>query len=143
MLHAKDVRTLVDIGYIALSAGLYAHAAEIFDGVKAARPNHEAGFIGHALVDIARGEVGSAIKTLRSLPPSDGAQAFLAMALIHHGDREEARTILTEVISSSEDDSVVTLACATLDELDAPAGPRLHLNGSKRLAGPMPKKSLH
>lgn len=121
---AEDVRTLVDIGYIALSAGLDLHAAAIFEGVQAVRPNHEAGFIGRAVVDIARGDAGAAIKALRSLPPTDTAQTFLAITLIHYGDHEEARKLLVEVIGSAADTSAAALARDVMAELDAPANPR-------------------
>ena len=118
-LKADDVRMLVDLGYIALSRGLPDKAAAIFAGVQAARPAHEAGFIGGALVSLARGEMETAVKTLRSLPPTDTARTFLAMALIQSGDRTAAREILLDVVRTAAGTSCAELADQLLDEVEA------------------------
>ncbi|MEN3385169.1 MAG: hypothetical protein V7608_5213 [Hyphomicrobiales bacterium] len=118
-LESEDARALADLGFIALSRGLDRHAAAIFEGLQAARPNQEAGFIGRALVDLARGEIEAALQTLRSLPPSDAALTFLGMALIRHGDQTEARDVLGEVIRNDPDGSRGAMATAMLAELDA------------------------
>jgi hypothetical protein len=118
-IESEDVRALADLGFIALSRGLDRHAAAIFEGLQAARPNQEAGFIGRALVDLARGEVEAALRTLRSLPPSDAVLAFLGMALIRHGDQAEAREVLGAVIRNDPDGSHGAMAKAMLAELDA------------------------
>ncbi len=125
MLRLEDVRTLVEIGYIGLSAGLHDHAAAVFDGVQAACPSLETGIIGRALVDIARRNLGEAIRALRSLPPTDAAQAFLGMALIHNGDYVEARSILLDVCGSPCNDPATKLAhdlLLVLDTAPAPLG---------------------
>jgi hypothetical protein len=116
-LHIDDVRMLMELGYIGLSAGMDAHAAAIFEGVQAACPAEEAGCIGRALVDVARGNLDAAIKALRSLPPTDTARAFLAMALIHQGDHVEARAILSDV-AASEAGAASELARDLLKALD-------------------------
>jgi thioredoxin-like negative regulator of GroEL len=122
-LKSEDVRTLVDLGFIALSHGMNDKAAAIFAGAQAARPAQEAGFIGAALVNLARGELDAAVKTLRSLPPSDAARTFLAMALNRSGDRAAAREILTDVVSTAGGTPHAVLARELLDEIDsAPAG---------------------
>ena len=118
-LESKDARALADIGFIALSRGLDRHAAAIFVGLQAARPKEEAGFIGGALVDLARGEVEAALRILRSLPPTDAALTFLGMALIRHGDKAEARDVLGEVIRNDPDGSHGAMAKAMLAELDS------------------------
>ena len=117
MLESDDVRTLTDLGFLAMSRGLHAQATAIFDGVKAARPNQEAGFIGSALVNLAKGDVDAAIQTLRTLPPTDAAQVFLAIALTRRGDRASARDILTELLRTATDSPYGALARVTLDEL--------------------------
>jgi hypothetical protein len=96
-LKPDDVRTLVDLGFLAVSYGLSDKAAPIFAAVRATRPTQEAGFIGGALVSLARGEIDGAISALRALPPTDAARTFLAIALNRSGDREAAREILTDV----------------------------------------------
>jgi thioredoxin-like negative regulator of GroEL len=118
-LKADDVRTLVDLGFIAVSRGLTDKAAAIFAGVQAARPTQEAGFIGAALVSLARGDIDAAIKTLRSLPPTDAARTFLAMALNRSGDRAAAHEILTDVVNTANGTPYATLARQVLEELDS------------------------
>jgi hypothetical protein len=116
-LESADVRMLSDLGFVAMSRGLNNHAEAIFEGVKAARPRQEAGFIGSALVRMARGDVEGAIGILRGLGPSDAARVFLAMALARQGARADAREILTEIIRTSPDSAYAELARVTLEEL--------------------------
>ncbi len=122
-LETDDVRTLVEIACIGLSAGMDAHAAAIFEGVQAACPTQEAGFVGRALVDVTRGNLDAAIRSLRSLPPTDAARAFLAMALIDQGDHIEARAILLDVASSECGGSATELARSLLETLDTTPAP--------------------
>jgi Flp pilus assembly protein TadD len=118
-LEKDDARDLAEIGFIAVLRGLHTHAAAIFEGVKVARPAEEAGYIGSALVDLARGQFEAAIAALRGLPPSDAARTFLAMALARYGERDEAREILIEVLSTAKGTPSAGLARSMLDQLDA------------------------
>jgi hypothetical protein len=113
-----DARDLAEIGFIAVLRGLHNHAAAIFEGVKVARPEEEAGYIGCALVDLARGQFEPAITTLRGLPPSDSARTFLAMALARYGERDEAREILFDVLRVAGGAPCATLASSILSQLD-------------------------
>lgn len=122
-LKSDDVRTLVDLGFIALNRGHNDEAAAIFAGAQAARPAQEAGFIGSALVNLARGELETAVKTLRSLPPSDTARTFLAMALNRSGDRATAREILSDVVRTADGTPDAVLARELLDDLDGAQAP--------------------
>jgi Flp pilus assembly protein TadD len=122
-LKSDDVRTLVDLGFIALSQGRNDEAAAIFAGAQAARPAQEAGFIGSALVNLARGELEAAVKTLRSLPPTETARTFLAMALKRSGDRTAAREILIDVVRTAGGTPQAILAHELLDELDGAQPP--------------------
>ena len=97
---ADDVRALTDIGFIALAYGSFDRAAAIFEGVQAARPAQEAGFIGRALVHLSQSQTETAIKMLRGLPPSDAAQTYLALALYRHGEEDEARAILSDIVQT-------------------------------------------
>ncbi len=119
MLTTEDVRNLVDIGFMALSRGLDEPAQTIFAGVKAARPEQEAGPLGLSLVALHRGEIDEAIRILRALPPSDAALTFLGLALRRHGDLDEARTIFTEVERSVPGTPYAALAREALDEMAA------------------------
>jgi hypothetical protein len=111
------------LGFAALSHGRNDEAAAIFAGAQAARPEQEAGFIGSALVSLARGELEAAVKTLRSLPPTDAARTFLAMALNRSGDRAAAREILTDVVRTAGGTPHATLAPELLDEFDRAQAP--------------------
>ncbi|MGL9618584.1 HrpB1 family type III secretion system apparatus protein [Bradyrhizobium sp. U531] len=124
-LTADDVRTLAELGFMALSRGQGAQAAAIFAGVRAARPAEEAGFIGAALVDMAAGNYAGAVKTMRALPPTDTQQAFLALALYRSGDRAAAREISREVMQTAGDRADAALARELLVELDGVNEPML------------------
>ncbi|GMP12195.1 hypothetical protein [Bradyrhizobium sp. TM239] len=124
-LTADDVRTLAELGFMALSRGQGTKAAAIFAGVQAARPAQEAGFIGAALVDMAAGNYAGAVKTMRALPPTDTRQAFLAMALYRSGDRIAAREILLEVMQTAGDRPDAALARELLGELEGTNEPTL------------------
>jgi thioredoxin-like negative regulator of GroEL len=122
---SEDVRMLAELGFAALSRGRNDEAAAIFAGVQAARPTQEAGFIGSALVHLARGEVDAAIRTLRSLPPTDTARTFLAMALHRGGDRATAREILADVAVTANQTADIVLAREMLNEFEAANEPLL------------------
>jgi len=124
-LKTEDVRALTDLGFIAVSHGFDDKAAAIFAGVRVARPTQEAGFIGGALVSLARGEIDAAVNALRSLPPTDAARTFLAIALNRSGDRAAAREILTDVVKTAGGTPYATLARQLLEELDRPQMPLL------------------
>jgi hypothetical protein len=113
-LQADDVRALADIGFLALSRGLDKQAMAIFAGVKAARPEQEAGPLGIALVHMLRGELDIAVRMLRALPPSDTALTFLGMALARQGQVDEARGLLEEVAATAADTAAGKLARETL-----------------------------
>jgi hypothetical protein len=109
-LETADARMLTDLGFISWSYGLIDNADDIFLGIRAARPKNEAGFIGGALVHLARGETEAAVNMLRSLPPTDAARTYLAMALRRSGAREEAHEILTDVANTGSNTPFVDLA---------------------------------
>lgn len=110
LLSSPDVRILTDLGFMSVSRGLLIHAAAIFEGVKAARPQQEAGFIGMALVYIAAGDYEKAISTLKPLPPSDETRAFLGLAYLKQGDKEQGVKILQDVANTATTSSVAEMA---------------------------------
>ena len=117
-VESADVRTLTDLGFVALSAGLVDHAAAIFGGVEAIRPEGEAGVIGLALVHLARGDAARAVERLRRAEPSDAVLTFLGLAYHRLGARDEARDALTAVIASPDPSAHAALARHFLAELD-------------------------
>ncbi len=114
-----DVRALVDVGFIALSAGLTDQADTIFDGVAAARPDAEAAAIGRGLVRLARQDFAGAVEILRSAPPTDAVQTFLGLAYGRLGMKDEARQTLDDVINSPAPSIHADLARHFRGEMDA------------------------
>lgn len=118
LLEGADVRLLVELGFTALSAGLNQDAGKIFAGVTAARPESESGFLGLALVQMAQNDLEKAIATLKALPPSDAAMAYLGLALSRAGDRDEARRVFELVTETAGATAFGALAAAGLKDLD-------------------------
>jgi Flp pilus assembly protein TadD len=116
-MQSEDVRALADLGFVALSRGMDQHAIAIFQGVKAARPQQEAGNLGIALVHMLRGDLDQAVKLLRELGPSDAALTFLGMALARQGDTAEATRVLNNVVATAKGTSYAALAADTLASL--------------------------
>jgi Tetratricopeptide repeat len=124
-LETDDARALLDLGFVALSYGFYEQASAIFLGVQAARPSHEAGYLGSALVQLARGDASAAVKILRGLPPSDAVRAYLGMALVRHGNVVEARDILSDVVLTAPASPYAQFAAAILGEVSEQPRPLL------------------
>jgi len=118
-MESDDVRTLADLGFVALSRGMDRHAMTIFEGVKAARPQQEAGPLGIALVHMLRGDLDQAAKLLRELGPSDAALTFLGMALARQGNLTEARRLLGNVIATAKGTPYAALAAETLESVES------------------------
>lgn len=119
LLDADDVRMLVDLGFMALTAGKPKQAAILFEGAKAARPDGEAGPLGLALVHMAEGELDVAAAILKALPPSDAALTYLGMALARQGDAAGARRHLQDVVNTGADTPFGALAEAELQALQS------------------------
>jgi hypothetical protein len=118
-MQAEDVRALTDLGFLALSRGMDQHAMAIFQGVRAVRPQQEAGAIGIALVHLLRNEPDQAIKLLRSVGPSDAGLTFLGIALSRQGDLAEAKRLLSNVASTAAGTAYGNLAAETLASLES------------------------
>lgn len=119
-VQTDDVKLLVELGFIALSAGLPAEAEAIFDGVAAARPGQEAGPLGLALTAMACGDLDRAVDILKRLPPSDAAMTYLGMAFARRGDNEDARSVLRTVVETAQDASFAALSSTLLAEMPVP-----------------------
>jgi len=107
---------LVDIGFMALTAGRLDEATDIFNGVAAARPGEEAGPLGLALVRMATGDLPAATAILKGLPPSDAALTYLGIALARQGDRNAARRALAAVAAMPPDNAFAGLAGSAMTE---------------------------
>jgi hypothetical protein len=117
VLQSEDVRALTDLGFLALSRGLDLHAMAMFEGVRAARPEQEAGQLGIALVHMYRGDLDTAALLLRKLGPTDAARTFLGIALARQGAVVEAREILEDVTASVPDTPFSRLAQDALQSI--------------------------
>ncbi len=124
LLEAGDVRLLADIGFFALSAGLVSEAGAIFEGVRAARPAHEAGPLGLAMVQMARDDLDAAISTLRALPPTDAALTYLGLALARHGDVAEASGLFGNVVETAPGTPFAEIAAAGLEDMKRKGSPK-------------------
>jgi hypothetical protein len=122
-MDTEDVRTLADLGYMALSRGLDHHALAIFQGIQAARPQQEAAQIGIALVHLLRGEIDAAIDILRGLGPGDAPRTFLGIALARSGDLHEAKRLLSDVATTAGGTPYADLAASTLASLQNSSSP--------------------
>lgn len=110
LVDTDTIRALVDIGFISLSRGLDRHAEAVFAGVAAARPDHETGPMGLALVSLLRNDPAAAAARLRKLPPTDPVQVFLGMALLRLGDRAAGRAVLERLVATADDPGVKAMA---------------------------------
>jgi predicted Zn-dependent protease len=116
-IEKQDVQLLADAGFLALSYGDLDRAEAIFKGVQVARPDSEAGPLGVALTDMARGNVQAAVDRLQALTPSDPVRLYLAIALGRSGDRQRAEELFRELIASASGTAFAEIAAAHLKTL--------------------------
>lgn len=113
----EDVQLLADIGFLALSYGSLDAGETIFKGVEAARPGSEAGPLGLALADLARGDIDAAVEILQRLPPSDPAQLYLGIALWRSGDKAAADAIFTDLVKTAGGTAFGDIAAAHIQKI--------------------------
>jgi thioredoxin-like negative regulator of GroEL len=109
-LDADEVRVLVDLGFMAVMRGHIQHAGTLFKGVRAARPQEDAGYIGEALLLIQTGDIAGAAAMLRLRPPSDANRVFLGMALLQLGETVEAEQVLRDVVATAREPALIEMA---------------------------------
>jgi hypothetical protein len=99
-LGKNDLQTLAEIGFCAVSMGNMLPARTIFQGLAAARPDHEAPRMGLAMSHYMVDEFEAAEKILRGLmrdkPDFHLAGVHLALCLILAGRKDEAVPLLQE-----------------------------------------------
>ena len=100
MLEKKELQTLAEIGFCAVSMGNMLPARIIFDSLAVARPGHEAPRMGMAMSHYMVNEFEAAEEILRDLmrdkPGFRLAGVHLALCLILAGRKDEAVPLLQE-----------------------------------------------
>ena len=100
MLEEKDLRTLAELGFCAVSMGNMLPARTIFEGLLAARPGHEAPRMGLAMSHYMVNEFEAAEDILRGLmrdkPDFRLAGVHLALCLILADRKGEAVPLLQD-----------------------------------------------
>lgn len=120
MYSTELVRTLMEVGYLAIGFGRFADAETIFAGVQAARPESELPAIGRAVVRLNTGRPQDAVKllsdeALRRNPDSDLAKSFLGLALKQNGENSRSQQLLQEVADRNANAEAVALAKSLLE----------------------------
>jgi len=99
-LEEKDLQTLAELGFCAVSMGNMLPARTIFEGLASARPGHEAPLMGLAMSHYMVNEFAAAEDILRGLmrdkPDFRLAGVHLALCLILADRKEEAVPLLRE-----------------------------------------------
>ena len=114
-ISSEMLQTLGEIAYVATACGLWNHADEIFNGIKAVRPWSELPMISQALARMTVCDDGRAIEilsneALKMNPDNQIAKTFLGMALKRCGFAQKAEKVLNEVIESNQDARAVEIA---------------------------------
>lgn len=104
------VRLLMRIGYWSVWNGLYAEAAALFNGARAARPHSELPVLGMAVLAMVMQKPESAVQLLRetALPLNPGSalvQAHLGCALRLAGQESEGMEVLATVARGGDPDA--------------------------------------
>jgi thioredoxin-like negative regulator of GroEL len=120
---AELVRLLLRTGYWSVWHGLYAEAAALFSGARAARPESEVPVLGMAVLAMVMQQADSAVQVLRETamplaPRSELVQAHLGCALRLAGREDEGREILGRLAASASDPDARLMA-ANLFRLEA------------------------
>ncbi|MGV6876590.1 tetratricopeptide repeat protein [Pseudochelatococcus sp. B33] len=116
MLETEQVRLMTELGFAALMQGRDTEAERIFLGVRAARPEQEAGPIGLAMLALGRGDPDAAIDLLRGFSTHERALTFLGLAYYRKGDTERAIRILNTAIDLGATDLAHDLLQAIAEE---------------------------
>src|ERR1044071_123179 len=99
---AELVRLLMRLGYWSVWHGLYAEAATLFNGARAARPQSELPVLGMAVLAMTMQRPEAAVQLLRETavplnPASDLVQAHIGCALRLAGHEDEGMGLLTRI----------------------------------------------
>jgi thioredoxin-like negative regulator of GroEL len=112
---------LAETGFVATMCGLWAHESDIFNGIRAVRPNNENPIVSQALARMMVGDFSNAATLLQDTalqmnPENAMAQSFLAMALKRSGRNNEAQQLIESIVKEDRDPHAVQLAQAILTD---------------------------
>ncbi len=115
------LRLLAEIGFVATACGLWSHAEEVFNGVRAVRPNSEFPVISQALARMTVGDDRRAIELLKESalkinPDNSLAKSFLSLALKRSGQVNEAEDLIESIIHEHQDERSVEIAKIVREE---------------------------
>ena len=124
------VRLLMRTGYWSVWHGLYAEAAALFNGAKAARPESEVPVLGMAVLAMVMQQPDSAVQLLRETalalaPRSELVQAHLGCALRLAGEESEGQDLLQRVVASGRDEDARRMAVNLLRLSPSQLSPQL------------------
>ncbi|MBL9191242.1 MAG: hypothetical protein JNJ82_02715 [Opitutaceae bacterium] len=124
------VRLLMRTGYWSVWHGLYAEAAALFNGAKAARPESEVPVLGMAVLAMVMQQPDSAVQLLREnalalAPRSELVQAHLGCALRLAGEESEGQDLLQRVVASGRDEDARRMAVNLLRLSPSQLSPQL------------------
>ncbi|MFO1450228.1 MAG: hypothetical protein U1F61_18860 [Opitutaceae bacterium] len=127
---AELVRLLMRTGYWSVWHGLYAEAAALFNGAKAARPESEMPVLGMAVLAMVMQQPDSAVQLLREnalslAPKSELVRAHLGCALRLAGEESEGQDLLTRIVSEGRDPDARQMAVNLLRLSPSQLNPQL------------------
>ena len=108
-------RLLMRLGYWSTWNGLYAEAAALFNGARAARPQSEIPVLGMAVLAMVMHKPDAAVQLLRETalplnPASELVQAHIGCALRMAGQEDEGVGILSRLSQTAADPSARSMA---------------------------------
>lgn len=115
------LRLLAEIGFVGTACGLWNHAEDIFNGIRAVRPKSEYPVVSQALARMSMGDFSRAIQLLNDValklnPNNPLAQSFLGIALKQSGMANEGNRVLEYVVSENKDQQAVEIAQTGLSQ---------------------------
>jgi Flp pilus assembly protein TadD len=118
------VKTLFEVGYVAVGRGLQSYAEDIFNALAAARPESELPIVGLAVCKMNFGAftVAATLLAERALkinPSSDIAKSFLGMILYLCGAKDKALAVMKDVLDNGTDASALSIARNIIDEINS------------------------
>ena len=111
------VRLLMRLGYWSTWNGLYAEAATLFQGARAARPQSEIPVLGMAVLAMVMHKPEAAVQLLREAavplnPASELVEAHVGCALRLAGSEDEGMEILSRLSATAKDESARSMAAS-------------------------------
>lgn len=115
-LDSDAVRLFAEIGFLGISRGEIAAAADIFETLAVLRPAEEVGSVGLALASLGMGRVRQAQQTLGKAPQTETVVAFSVMAHAMAGDRRQGEALLDDLIAMRAAPDLIAMATAALSD---------------------------